>query len=138
MRVTNSAPSSPGSTGAAMDKTLDVLPGEGEVKRYVVTETKMRQKCGECGEPAHYKHTFLLPNARRNPDSSAYRRDDCSRCEDERCFVCRECYLKSQPYTPKMDEYIWCSTFPASERFAHLFLYSHKKTDPLPDGGGHE
>jgi hypothetical protein len=99
-----------------MDTTLDDLPGEGETQ--TVTRKRLRRECEECGELAHYKHTFLFPNARSNPASKAYGRDDCSWCEDATKFVCRE-HLKST----HMDGYTWCSTFPASERFAHLFLY---------------
>lgn len=99
-----------------MDATLEVLPHEGE--RKVVTSELRRQECEECGEPAHYMQTFLLEGTRNNPASSAYRRDDCSWCEDARVFVCPQ---HQNPPTP--DGYVRCSTFPASVRFAHLFLY---------------
>ncbi len=94
------------------DKTLDVLPGEGDVKSMIRT----RIRCEECGEPAHYRHTYLLPNARSNPASSAYRRDDCSWCEDHAVFTCRTCQR------PQVDGYKWCSTFRANARYAHMFL----------------
>jgi len=48
------------------------------------------RECEECGEPAVYKTTFLLPNCRANPASSAYRRDDCTYCSDREMFVCEE------------------------------------------------
>lgn len=100
-----------------MDATLDVLPGEGEVQ--TMRRTRVRQTCDVCGEPAHYKHTFLMHNARRNPDSAAYGRDDCSWCEDDCRFVCRE-HQNDRDAPQGMS---WCSTFPASEGFAHMFLY---------------
>lgn len=97
-----------------MDQTLDVLPGEGEKK--TKTEIRVRVECDECGEPAHYKHTYLLPHCRSNPASTAYGRDDCSRCEDTARFTCKKCHK------PSVDGYGWCSTFPASARYAHMFL----------------
>ena len=97
-------------------ETLDKLPGEGETE--TKTRTKVRHECEECGEPAHYKQTFLLPNARINQASSAYGRDDCSWCEDAHKFVCRE-----HRDAHSMEGYRPCSIFPANEQFAHMFLY---------------
>ncbi len=100
-----------------MDATLDELPGEGEVRR--TTQVRVRRHCAECGEPAHYKHTFLLPNARRDPASNGYGRDDLSWCEDEAVFACRDHKRELQ----QLRGYELGSTFFATERFAHLFLY---------------
>lgn len=100
-------------------ETLDVLPGEGEVK--TVTSVRRREECGQCGEYAHYKHTYLLPNARSNRASKAYGRDDCSWSSDHEEFTCREC-SKDGKREPQVDGYEWCSTFSATERFAHMFL----------------
>ena len=100
-----------------MDDTLEVLPGEGTTE--CVVKTLTRRECEVCGEAAHYKHTFLLERARTNPASSAYGKDDCTFCEDERTFVCAD--HKSTRAGP--DGYWWCSTFPATERFARMFLY---------------
>jgi len=97
--------------------STELLPGEGDIE--VVTRIRVRSMCDVCGEnPAVFKHTFLLENARRNPASRAYRRDDCSWCEDERVFVCEE---HKNDRTPPIG-YEWCSTFDAS-RLPHLFLY---------------
>jgi hypothetical protein len=104
-----------------MDTTLEVLPKEGETK--VIKKKRVSQECEICGEPAHYKHTFLLEGTRSNPASSAFRKDDCSWCEDEKRFVCK----KHQEDRIPPDGYVWCSTFPASERFAHMFLYWEEK-----------
>ena len=100
-----------------MDKTLDTLPGQDEVQ--IVKRVKLRRECEECGENAHYKHTWLLKGTRSNPQSKAYGRDDCSWCEDECTYACQECTNKIRP----PDGYVTCSIFPASERFAHMFLY---------------
>ena len=99
-------------------ETLDVLPGEGEEQ--VIRRVRYRRECHECGEPAHFKQTYLLNGARSNPSSSAYRKDDCSWCEDEAVFLCKECKA------PRLEGYEQCSTFPAVERFAHMFLYWHE------------
>lgn len=99
-----------------MDKTLDILPGEGEqrIKKYI----RVREECEICGEPAHYKHSFLLNGTRINPASSAYGKDDCTWCQDDCYFVCKEHLNRKEP----PDGMTWCSTFPASERFKHMFL----------------
>lgn len=109
-------------------ETLDTLPGEGDVEVVTLRREKRRRECEVCGEPAHFKHTYLLDNARRNPASSAYQHDDCSWCEDERRFVCRE-HKVSGKY-PAPDGHGACSTFPATAMFAHLFLYVESKPAP--------
>jgi hypothetical protein len=98
-----------------MTETLDVLPGEGDV--IVVRKERRRHECGNCGEPAHYKHSYLLPYARSNQASSAYGHDDCSWCSDHNEFTCKECKR------PQVVGYSWCATFHAIEQFAHMFLY---------------
>lgn len=93
------------------------LPGEGD--RKIVERTRVRVECEQCGEGAVKKHTYLLPNARRNPASSAYGRDDCSWCSDHETFTCGSCAK------PRPDGFEWCSTFslsPENTRFAHMFL----------------
>jgi len=102
-----------------MDATLDQLPEEGQTE--TVTRTRRRRECEVCGEPAHYKLTFLLEGDRNNRASSAYGRDDCTYCEDAIRFVCA---IHEADRTLKQWEgYGWCSTFPCSERFKHMFLY---------------
>ena len=102
-----------------MDNTLDNLPNEGDT--IVSTETRLRRKCEICGEPSHYKQTFLLPNARSNPASNGYHKDDISWCSDTHMFLCKE-----HRNNGSLDGYEVCSLFPASERFAHMFLYWSK------------
>lgn len=103
-----------------MDTTLELLPGEGEIE--TVTSRHIRIGCDQCGEPAHFKHTYLLPNGRSNPASKAYGHDDCTWCEDDNAYTCLTCKR------PTIEGYGWCSTFPASARFAHMFLKWEKVT----------
>lgn len=103
------------------------LPGEGDKK--IVERTRVREECEQCGEPATKKHTYLLEgDARRNPASSAYGRDDCSWCSDYEAFTCNDCGQ------PRVDGYRWCSTFkvtPDNTRFAHMFLrWSERELTP--------
>lgn len=102
-------------------ETLDTIPGEGEEQ--VIRRVRCRHECHECGEPAHFKQTYLLEGTRRNPASSAYGRDDCSWCEDEAVYICKE------HKAPDLPGYVMCGTFPATERFAHMFLYWHEIKD---------
>ena len=95
----------------------ELLPGEGEVK--VVERKRVRIECGNCGEPATHRHTYLLPNARSNPASKGFGGDDISWCSDHDEFVCDECPK------PQIDGMRWCSSFsitPDNKRFAHMFL----------------
>lgn len=103
--------------------TMSVLPNEGKVVH--IERTYHRRECDECAEPAHFKVTFLLDNARRNPASSAYGRDDCSWCEDDVAYACHE--HKDRVRLEPRDGYIRNSVFPATECFAHLFLTTTDK-----------
>ena len=58
-------------------------------EQYRISRRK-RYVCEVCGEPATRRHTFLLKGTRTNPRSSAYGRDDCSRCSDDEAFACEE------------------------------------------------
>ena len=92
---------------------------EGDIVRRRVT----RRECCVCGEPATRKHTFLLPNARRNPASSAYRKDDCSWCEDGCEYTCgKHTERDAEKLVPEMK---WCTTF-QYEGFPHMFLYEKR------------
>lgn len=104
---------------------LELLPGEGETK--TVIRTRVRIPCDECGEYATQRHTYLLPNARRNPASSAYRHDDCSWCSDHEVFTCYVCKR------PSVEGYEPCATFsiePGKMRFAHMFLRWREREIP--------
>ena len=97
------------------------LKGEGDVE--VATRVRKRHLCDECGLPATHRVTFLLKNARFNPASSGYRRDDISWCSDEEKFACEDCKDKVR-LNPSLG-YSWCSTFPL-DRFPHMGLYWSK------------
>ena len=98
------------------------LKGEGDIQ--IIKRERVRIECEFCGEPADERHTYLLPNARRNPGSSAYRHDDCTWCSDHEVFTCADC-RKSEflGHAPSAEGFEWCSTFALSDRFAHMFLH---------------
>jgi hypothetical protein len=89
---------------------------EGDTR--IISETCVRRECFECGEPATKRITYLRPNARNNPQSSGYGKDDISWCCDEEEFTCDEHEKKSSG-----GSYEYCATFTYGERFAHMFLY---------------
>ena len=97
-----------------MSTEIQKLKGEGDTER--IKRVRVRKCCEVCGEPAHFKHTFLLAGYRHNQASSAYGKDDCSWCEDSAAFTCETC----RPETP--GGYVEASRFECCDRFAHLFL----------------
>ena len=103
------------------------LPGEGDVE--LVRRTRVRVECENCGEYADQRHTYLLPNARRNPASSGYGGDDISRCSDHEYFSCAACRKQYwHDHEPPQQGYEWCGTYSIGKQFAHLFLrWSEKK-----------
>jgi hypothetical protein len=106
-----------------MEPTMDTLPHEGETR--IVTEVLTRVACSVCGEPAHFRHTYVLPGARSNPASKGYRMDDISWCADAEQFSCRDPqHFRDMQKSGMVDgrPYDWCATFPAIERFAHMFI----------------
>ena len=100
---------------------MDKLDKEGDIK--VVVKTNTRVKCEFCRKPADEKHTYLLPNARSNPKSSGYKKDDLSWCSDKKVFTCDNCRVENfRGSHPVLNGYEICSTFGVGERFAHMFL----------------
>ena len=95
------------------DGVVELLEGEGDTLTTV--SVRRRITCDECGEPAYFKHTYLVPRARTNPISSAYGHDDCTWCADEKRFTCKTCRR------PEVEGFEWCSTFKC-ERFPSMFL----------------
>lgn len=94
--------------------------GEKLGEERIIKEICVEHTCQECGEPAQYMYTYLLKGARSNPQSSAYGKDDCSWCEDDRAYACEEHKVKVERDVP--EGMVWCSTFPR-KNFEHLFLY---------------
>ena len=90
-------------------------------ERRITKEVCVEHVCEVCGESARHKLTFLLKNARYNPQSNAYGKDDCSWCSDDEMFVCDEHEKDRYKYAREKDMG-WCSSFPR-ERFEHMFLY---------------
>ena len=96
------------------------LTGEGKVE--IIERTRCRHECTECGEPADFRHSHLLDGARRNPASSAYRRDDCYWCSDAETYSC----AKHESNRNSPDGHSWCSTF-ALLKYPHMGLYWRDK-----------
>jgi len=101
------------------------LKGEGEVQ--YIKRTRVRRECNECGEPADYRHTFLLDGARRNPASSAYGKDDCSWCSDAETWSC----APHRDTRNAPDGYGWCGTFTLA-KMPHLGLYYRDEAIEAP------
>lgn len=80
-----------------------------------------RRRCEVCNEPATFQLTFLLPNARGNPASHGFGKDDISWYADEKMFVCDEHEKKRYSLAEDMGM-VWCASFPYN-RFKHLLLY---------------
>ena len=116
-----------------LDSTKPQQPapvGQTPAAKYRLTVQKeVEAYCEECGETATWQLTFLLDNARRNPASAAYGRDDCAWCSDIIIFSCAECESKLRQNPP--ENHGWCAMFP-KEKFPHLFL-SWKKDEKLTD-----
>lgn len=102
------------------DNTSEYVPLPGEGEELTIRKVRARRECQECGEPATRRLTYLLKNARSNPQSSAYRHDDCSWCSDAEAFACTKHGDKVWRDCPEgMDQ---CSMFFA-ERMPHMVLY---------------
>lgn len=91
-----------------------------EIKPEYKLLRKEWRECAECGEPAVYHITFLLDNARRNPDSNGYGKDDISWCSDEETWACEE--HKTELERTHQHGLNWCATF-GLDRFKHMGEY---------------
>lgn len=80
-------------------------------------------ECQECGKPAAWQVGYLYENARRNPASSGYGKDDISWCSDEKAYACKIHRQKIERACP--DGMEWCSSFPLNN-FQHLGWYKTK------------
>lgn len=88
----------------------------------LILKVKEPRECGNCGEPASYKNTYLndgQTGARHNPASSAYGRDDCTWCSDYDQFLCGDCHANCHE-ADVPEGFHWCSTFEKA-RLPHMF-----------------
>ena len=91
---------------------------EGETK--LIKKICISKKCENCGERATKQITFLIEgNARKNPASSAYGKDDCRWRSDAKGFSCEGCVETMKNNPPR--NMSWCATF-SREKFEHMFL----------------
>jgi len=99
-----------------------------EGTRRVIEQVYTRHECECCGEPATKRHSFLLENARNNPASFGYRKDDISWCADDEAFTCDECKK------PTRDGMECCATFPG-DSFPHMthFFREVRREDIPPE-----
>ena len=89
--------------------------GDIKIRKFICKQ----RECNICGEPATHCLTFLFDNARRNPASKGYGRDDISWCSDEEKYACEE--HKDQIRRNPPEGMNWCSDF--NERHLHRVLY---------------
>jgi hypothetical protein len=102
--------------------------GSLEDRKFLIKRRYPRE-CVVCGEPATRRIAYLLRNARSNPASAGFGKDDISWCSDAEQFTCDE-HEKNRPPTP--DGMEWCSTFDNGKRFAHMFFeWSEKDITPF-------
>lgn len=94
---------------------------KGDKKRIVTVKEYRRAECEICGEPADYRLTFLLEGSRSNPASSAYGRDDCSRCSDQDVFVCKE-HEKETRWNPPAGM-SWCGKYDGISHPQHVMAW---------------
>lgn len=80
------------------------------------------RECAECGLPAKYRLSYLLPNARINPASSGYRGDNISWCSDHEEFACKKHKSRMEN---DIEGYRWCATFPL-KKYQHMGFYKEK------------
>jgi hypothetical protein len=76
-------------------------------------------KCEYCDKDATKRITFVMENARCNPQSRGYGRDDISWCADAEAFACDEHNKQVERNAPEGMDY--CATFTNCTRFAHMF-----------------
>lgn len=102
-------------------------PTEGTTR--TTREVYVRHECN-CGKPATWRHTYVLPSARTNPRSAAYGKDDISWCADEEAYTCETCA------PPSIGGLEWCASF-SGERFVHMLhdWVQVSRVVELPDEG---
>ena len=88
--------------------------------REIVEYTWAWHECEECSTPARYRISYLLENARRNPASQGYGKDDITWCSDADTYAC-ERHRKKLLLNPPPG-FSWAGTFPL-KRFKHFGFY---------------
>jgi len=101
------------------------LKGEGETRMQV----RVRRECCSCKEPATRRVSYLLENARSNPRSSGYRKDNIAWCSDEESFACEEHVGTVERDAPPGMK--WGSTFDI-KKFQHMGLYWRVSEEVTP------
>ena len=96
---------------ATMNTTAPI-PGSIRTMRHIYA----RHECENCGEPATKCHAFILPNARHNPASSGYGKDDISWCSDAEAFSCDKCP------EPRVDGMRWGASW-GGPRYDHMLHF---------------
>ncbi len=91
-------------------------------------EELVRRECSACGEPATCQVGYILANARTNPASKGYGRDDISWCSDDETWSCEACKWRAEHEAP--DGYEWCSTFPG-DKFPHMVTHWEKVSEEI-------
>ena len=99
---------------------------EGDVR--TVVEKCIRRECSNCLELATYRVGFIMENARSNPASSGYRKDDISWCSDAAAWACEACKSIIEHAPPNGME--WCATF-SGDRFPHMVLHWEKVSEEI-------
>ena len=92
------------------------LKGEGDVQ--YIKRTRCRKECEVCGEAADYKRGFSLHNARNNPASSGYGKDDISWFTDGEAFLCETHKMAFLAPTGYENAGLWTLSY-----YPHMGLY---------------
>lgn len=98
--------------------------GDTKTEKYV----RCWHECQLCKLPARYSIAFILPNARSNPASTAYGRDDISWCSDDELFACKEHLRDVETISEIMNKPMkWCATF-TLKSYKHMGFYWDRLT----------
>jgi hypothetical protein len=99
-----------------------------KVGQIITTKYKVQwHECEICGMPAQHRLTFLMPNCRTNPASSAYRHDDCSWCSDYETYACHKHERELTWSNP--NGMSWCASYPLA-KYKHMGFYKMEVKTP--------
>ena len=113
---------------------IPAAPAVGDTR--TVVYKYQHEECENCGELATKRITFLDDGdrgARRNPDSKAYGKDDCSWCCDEEHFSCEGCQKEVEGFATR--GFGLCSIFPLAN-FPHMAAKWVKKSETIEPAAG--